>query len=80
MGVRAVGSGDAGGGDGLSRLFSGGDGVVEVEKLLEEVLLVRESVGGEGGGVEGGVGVFEGVSGGQFEGALEGAEASVDDH
>ena len=54
--------------------------MVEVEELLEEVLLVRESVGGEGGGVEGGVGVFEGVSAGQFEGALEGAEASVDDH
>ena len=79
VGVRAVGGGDAGGGDGGGCFFGGGDGVVEVQELLEEVFVVGEAVGGEAGGVEGGVGVFEGVSAVQFEGAVEGAEAAGDD-
>ena len=79
LGVGAVSGGDAGGGDEGGGFFGGGDGVVEVEELLEEVLFVGESVGGEGGGVEGGVGVFEGVPAGQFEGAVEGAESAGED-
>lgn len=73
-----VGRGDARRRDLLAARFAGGDFVVEVEQLLEEVLRGGEAVGLERGGVERGVGVLEGMLAGEFERAVHGAEPALD--
>src|SRR5205085_11098427 len=46
--------------------------------LGEQVLLGREAVGGDGGGVEGGVGVLQGVAAGELQRAVDGPQTALD--
>lgn len=68
----------AGGGDGISGGEAGGDLLVEVEELGEEVRLGGEAVGGEHGGIQRGVGVLERIGAGEFEGAIERAQPALE--
>ena len=57
---------------------AGGDLLVKVEELGEEIGLGGEAVGGEYGGIQRGVGVLERIGAGEFEGAIERAQPALE--
>ncbi len=69
---------DAGGGAGVALFDSGGDGEVQVEKLLEQIFARGETVRLHHGRVECGVGILERVLSGQFERPIDGPQATFD--